>query len=113
MKRVTAFVGSARKKSTYSAVCQFLDNLKSLGDIEYEIVALSDQRLGTCRGCQLCFDKGEKFCPLKDDWDVLWDCGVRTPDILNRPCDPILLPVFIRICGETLYSLMKKGGGSP
>lgn len=71
MKRVTAFVGSARKKSTYNAVCQFLENLQSLGDIEYEIVILSDYRLATCRGCCLCFDKGEEFCPLKDDRDVL------------------------------------------
>lgn len=71
MKRVTAFVGSARKKSTYNAVGQFLGNLQSLGDIEGEIVALSDHRLGTCRGCKLCFEKGEEFCPLKDDRDVL------------------------------------------
>jgi len=39
MKRVTAFVGSARKKHTYNAVHQFLDNLQSLGDVDYEIVA--------------------------------------------------------------------------
>ncbi len=71
MKRVTAFVGSARKKHTYDAVRQFLNNLRSLGDIEYEIITLSDHRLGTCRGCCLCFDKGEEFCPLKDDRDVL------------------------------------------
>jgi len=71
MKRVTAFVGSARKKSTYNAVCQFVDNLKSLGEVEYEIVTLSDHRLGTCRGCQVCFEKGEECCPLKDDRDVL------------------------------------------
>lgn len=71
MKRVIAFVGTARKKSTYNAVCQFLNNLQSLGDVEYEIVALSDHRLGTCRGCKLCFEKGEEFCPLKDERDVL------------------------------------------
>ena len=71
MKRVTAFVGSARKKHTYNAVRQFLDNLQSLGDIESEIVALSDYRIGTCRGCKVCFEKGEEFCPLKDDRDVL------------------------------------------
>jgi multimeric flavodoxin WrbA len=71
MKKVTAFVGSARKKSTYNAVHQFLDNLQSLGDVEYEIVTLSDHKLGTCRGCKLCFEKGESSCPLKDDRDVL------------------------------------------
>jgi len=71
MKRVTAFVGSARKKHTYDAARQFLDNLQAFGDVEYEIIALSEYQIGTCRGCKLCFDKGEEFCPLKDDRDVL------------------------------------------
>jgi multimeric flavodoxin WrbA len=70
-KRVTAFLGSARKRSTYDAVRRLLDNLQSLGDVEYEIVALSDHPLGTCRGCKICFEKGEEFCPLEDDRDVL------------------------------------------
>ncbi len=71
MKKVTAFVGSAHKRMTHSAVRQFLDDLQSLGDVESEIVTLSDYRLGTCRGCRLCFDSGEESCPLKDDRDVL------------------------------------------
>ena len=79
MKRVTAFVGSARKKYTYDAVRQFLDDLKALGDVECEIVTLSDYRIETCRGCQLCFEKGEEFCPLKDDRDVLFE-KVRVSD---------------------------------
>jgi multimeric flavodoxin WrbA len=70
-KRVTVFVGTARKKSTYNAVRQFLDNLKSLGDVEYEIVVLNDHHLGICRGCKTCFAKGEEFCPLSDDRDAL------------------------------------------
>ena len=71
MKKVTAFVGSARKKHTHHAVSQFLGNLQTLGDVEYEIVALRDYRLETCRGCLSCFKKGEEFCPLKDDRDAL------------------------------------------
>lgn len=73
MKRVTAFVGSARKKNTYHAVEQFLKDLQALGDIEYEIVRLSEHTLGTCRGCEQCIWKGEEFCPLKDDRDVLME----------------------------------------
>lgn len=71
VKRVTAFVGSARKKHTYSAVREFLDRLEALGGVECEIVTLSDYRIETCRGCKLCLDKGEELCPLKDDRDVL------------------------------------------
>jgi len=73
MKKVTAFVGSARKRNTYKAVVQFMKNLQALGDVEVEIVTLSDYKLGFCRGCMVCFDKGEEFCPLKDDRDVLME----------------------------------------
>ena len=71
MKKVTAFVGSARKGHTYDAVAQFLRNLQALGDVEVEIVRLSDHRIEVCKGCQVCFAKGEGACPLKDDRDVL------------------------------------------
>jgi len=71
MKRVTAFVGSARKKNTHKAVEQFLNDLQALGEVEYEIVTLSDYTLRACRGCEVCLWKGEEFCPLKDDRDVL------------------------------------------
>jgi multimeric flavodoxin WrbA len=69
--KVTAFVGSARKKHTYKATEQFIHNLQSLGDVEYEIVTLSDYHIEVCKGCKLCLDKGEELCPLKDDRDKL------------------------------------------
>jgi multimeric flavodoxin WrbA len=71
MKKITAFVGSARKQHTYNAVREFLKSLQSLGDIEYEIVHLSDCTLEICRGCKLCLDRGEELCPFKDDRDML------------------------------------------
>ena len=71
VKKVTAFIGSARKKYTYDAVREFLDDLEALGGVECEIVALCDYRIETCRGCKLCFEKGEEFCPSKDDRDLL------------------------------------------
>jgi multimeric flavodoxin WrbA len=73
MMKVAAFVGSAHKQNTHQAVVQFLKNLQALGDVESEIVTLSAYKLGTCRGCRLCFEKGEEFCPLKDDRDVLFE----------------------------------------
>lgn len=69
--KVTAFVGSARKRHTYHAVEQFLENLRSFGDIDHEIISLSDYHIGICRGCKLCLDKGEELCPQKDDRDKL------------------------------------------
>jgi len=71
MKKVTAFVGSGHKRLTHSAVRQFLDDLQAFGDVETELITLSDYRIGTCRGCRLCFEKGEEACPMKDDRDAL------------------------------------------
>jgi multimeric flavodoxin WrbA len=71
MKKVTAFLGSVRKKTTYQAIQEFEKNLKLYDDIDFEYVFLSDYRLEFCQGCKLCFDKGEEFCPLKDDRNVL------------------------------------------
>lgn len=82
MKRVTAFVGSARKKHTYDAVRQFLDDLQRLGDVECETVVLSGYRLETCGGCQVCFTKGEEFCPLKDDRDVLIEKMIASDGVI-------------------------------
>jgi len=69
--KVTAFIGSGRKRHSYIACEKFLQNLHSLGNVEYEMVRLSEYNLGTCKGCRICFDKGEEYCPYKYDRDML------------------------------------------
>ncbi len=69
--KVTAFIGSGRKQHTYRVAEVFLQNLQALGNVEYEIVRLSDYKLETCRGCRVCLDKGSEYCSFKDDRDVL------------------------------------------
>ena len=71
MKKVTVFIGSPRKQATYQAAQEFEKNLKSYGEIDFEYVFLKDYHLEYCSGCCLCFDKGEEYCPLKDERDVL------------------------------------------
>ncbi|MDF1576574.1 MAG: flavodoxin family protein [Bacteroidales bacterium] len=80
--KITAFVGSARKKHSYQAAENFLKHLQSLGDVEYEVVALSEYNLKLCRGCKLCLDKGEELCPLRDDRDLLLNKITQSDGIL-------------------------------
>ena len=80
--RVTAFIGSARKQHTYKASEQLLQKLQSLGDIEYEIAMLSDYNLEICKGCLLCFNKGEEFCPFKDDRDRLIEKMISSDGVI-------------------------------
>jgi multimeric flavodoxin WrbA len=71
-KNVTVLVGSPHKGgATLAAARRFQDDLESFGDVDGEIVVLSDYNIGVCRGCKTCFARGEDYCPLKDDRDVL------------------------------------------
>ena len=63
MKKVTAIVGTASRKHTYLATRRFLDNLRSPGEVETEIVTLSDYWVGICRTCKLCLVRGEDARP--------------------------------------------------
>jgi multimeric flavodoxin WrbA len=72
LKSVTVFVGSGRKKgATRAAASRFLERLQSFGDVRGEIVFLGDYDLGLCRGCKICFMRGEERRPLKGDRDAL------------------------------------------
>jgi len=71
MKKVTAVIATQSRKNTYRAVQEFEKGLRRLGELDFEYVFLSDYRLEFCRGCKVCFDRGEELCPLKDDRDLL------------------------------------------
>lgn len=61
-------MGSPNKKgNTYKLTRKVEDEMKQYGDVEFEYIFLRDVDLQPCRGCGICFDKGEEMCPLKDD----------------------------------------------
>jgi multimeric flavodoxin WrbA len=83
MKSVTAFVGSARKDGvTHRATRRFLDDLQSFGDVRSEVVFLSEYDVRLCRGCKACFIRGEEFCPLHDDRDLLIEKMTRSDGVV-------------------------------
>ena len=70
MKKVTIFIGSARKGGTYKAAKQFEEELNKHCDVNVEYVFLS-KGIEPCKGCASCFDRGEETCPIKDERDRL------------------------------------------
>ncbi len=66
-------MGSPRKGSTFKVVTQFEQELNRLGAVNFDYIFLKDLQLNSCRGCELCLSKGEKFCPLDDDRDIIYD----------------------------------------
>lgn len=65
--KILAIIGSPRKGNTYHAVKKVEETMQSMGDIEFEYLMLKDTGLSQCRGCFVCFTKGEIYCPCKDN----------------------------------------------
>ncbi len=66
--KILAIMGSPRKAgNTYKVTKKVEEQMRSLGDVEFEYVFLKDLDLRPCLGCGVCLDKGEDQCPLNDD----------------------------------------------
>lgn len=71
--KILAIISSPRKQNTYNAIKNIESIHKKTYDCEYEYVFLNKVDLKLCIGCHLCLTKGEEFCPLKDDRDIIID----------------------------------------
>lgn len=70
---ILALIGSYRKQGNTARVVQLIGaRLESLAAqhgraLNWEMLYLGDMDIRPCRGCRVCFDRGEDKCPLKDD----------------------------------------------
>lgn len=69
--KIAVLMGSPRKKDSYS-ICKLIEEHFSQ-TVEFEYLFLKEYHVEDCRGCDLCFQKGEHFCPCKDDLMTLKD----------------------------------------
>lgn len=65
--------------------------------LELEKVSLGGLDIQTCRGCRVCFDKGEAKCPLKDDLLTIRDKILQTDGMI------VASPVYV----EDVNGIMK------
>ena len=79
--RVLVFMGSPRKKDSLK-VCQEIELYFTMKNVIFEYVFLNDYHVQDCKGCGLCFDKGEKFCPNKDDYIVIKEKLLKADGII-------------------------------
>lgn len=74
---VLAFISSGRRKGNTDRIVQMIGaHLDALAErrgvpLEFERVYLASMDVRPCRGCRVCFDRGEQHCPLKDDVPAL------------------------------------------
>jgi multimeric flavodoxin WrbA len=71
--KILAIVSSYRKKGNTAQVVRLIEErMRHLAARKYEALRFDTLYLGQydvqmCRGCRVCFDKGEDKCPLRDD----------------------------------------------
>jgi multimeric flavodoxin WrbA len=64
-------MGSPHKGNTFEITQRIEKKLKEHSDVEFEYVHLKDLDIQPCKGCFLCFVKGEDCCPVKDDKEMI------------------------------------------
>jgi multimeric flavodoxin WrbA len=70
---ILILVGSYRRNGNTDQITGLIkDHLQVEADrhnvpMEIETIFLGQQNLQFCRGCRICFDRGEQNCPVKDD----------------------------------------------
>ena len=66
--KILAICGSPKKGNCYSVLNSIQENYP---DIDYKLLMLNEVNLERCRGCYVCVLRGEEYCPLKDDRDMI------------------------------------------
>lgn len=66
--KILAICGSPHKGNCYSVLNSIKENYSN---IDFKLLMLNEVKLGECRGCYVCFLKGEENCPLKDDRNMI------------------------------------------
>lgn len=71
--KILALVGSYRKNGNTARIVGMIEehlqeaSARAGEPLETENLFLGHRDIGLCRGCRVCFDKGEEKCPLRDD----------------------------------------------
>ncbi len=66
--KITAVMGSPHKGQTYRVVKAFEEKLKEYQEADFKYLFLNELNLKLCRGCGVCLERGEEYCPLDDDF---------------------------------------------
>jgi NAD(P)H-dependent FMN reductase len=66
--KILAILGSPKGKGDgYKLVTSVEQEMRQLGEVEFDYFFLREQRLEPCKGCFVCVTRGEERCPLRDD----------------------------------------------
>jgi multimeric flavodoxin WrbA len=71
--KILAIMSSPRKKDSYNVTQKIESLISEKQNVGFEYIFLNEYELLQCKGCGICLQRGEQYCPLKDDRDVILD----------------------------------------
>ena len=88
MMKVLAIIGSPKGKGNSYKVTKKLEmEMNILDKFEFEYLFLKDYNVEMCRGCFSCVKKGQKFCPITDDIEIIKEKMHKTDGVIFvSPC---------------------------
>lgn len=132
--KILILIGSQRRNGNTDQIIGLIKESllaeaeKRAAPCEVETIYLGQQKIGFCRGCRLCYDRGEFYCPMDDDIHPLKakmleadgiilaspvyvdDVSGITKNFIDRLCHVCHRPQF---AGKTAYVVATTGGTRP
>ena len=100
--KILAICGSPRESGNTLKV---LNSIKrTYQDINLKIICLSKLNLNPCQGCYNCVLKGEEYCPLKDDRDMIVNEMYTADGVIFAS------PVYVNHISSLMKSLFERIG---
>jgi multimeric flavodoxin WrbA len=106
--RILTIIGSYRVKGNTARIVELIqEGMRARAQaegfpLEFEDIFLGKQEIGFCRGCRVCFDKGEDDCPLQDDLLTIKSRMLVVDGIL------IATPVYVNDVSGTLKNFIDR-----
>jgi multimeric flavodoxin WrbA len=72
-------------------------------NVEIRVVRLADKRITPCRGCRICFDRGEEHCPVGGDDVPALVSAIRASDALV-----LASPVYVNDASGLMKTLIDR-----
>ncbi|MHC1770346.1 MAG: NAD(P)H-dependent oxidoreductase [Flexilinea sp.] len=90
--KILILIGSYRHNGNTDQITgMIIENLQKEAErhqtiLDIETIYLGQQNLQFCRGCRICYDRGEQLCPLKDDLLLIKAKMLVKPQRMRKNC---------------------------
>ncbi|MDP4152528.1 MAG: flavodoxin family protein, partial [Bacillota bacterium] len=102
--KIVSITSSLRQSGNTETIVQMLEGSLAKLDESVQIthISLAKTKVEQCRGCRICFDRDESFCPIKDELSGI------IKEIKDADAIIIASPVYVEDVNGTMKSFIDR-----